>query len=137
MIEVFSKNLWKKIWLVFGITFLFIGVFMLFFAPMLASIVGTKPFSDRSRAMISYFWVWMIIYNGIGSFFLYKDMEKYEILIILGIPAGIIFSMMQVIYLVIGLFELVFTEILWGILPLFWSVINILYLFDKKKKERN
>jgi len=128
-----SENLWKKIWLIFGISFTSIAIFMLFFAPVLASIVGTKPFSARARAMISFFWIWMIIYNGIGNILLYKNMEKYEIIIILGIPAGFSFTILQIIYIAIGYFEFVFTEVIWAIIPLIWSLLNILYIINKRK----
>ncbi len=130
---MFSEKIWKKIWLIFGITFTFVALFMIFFAPVLASLVGTKPFSARARAMISFFWLWMIIYNGIGNILLYKNMKKYEILIILGIPAGFSFSILQITYIAIGYFEFVFTEVMWAILPLIWSLLNILYMIDKRK----
>ncbi|MFW9990359.1 MAG: hypothetical protein ACFFC3_17085, partial [Candidatus Odinarchaeota archaeon] len=74
-----SNRIWKKIWLFFGIVFIFISIFMIFFAPLLASITGTEPFSGRARATISFFWIWMLIYNGIGNILLYKNTEKYEI----------------------------------------------------------
>ncbi len=127
-----SEKIWKRIWLFFGIVFMFISVFMIFFGPLLASITGTKPFSDRARAMISFFWIWMFIYNGLGSIFLYKNTEKYEILLILAIPAGIIFTILQIIYIIIGYFELVLSEIIWAICSLLWSLVSILYFFDKK-----
>jgi len=130
-----SEQLWKKIWLFSGILFMVIPIFMLFFEPSLESINGTKMFSDQARAMISFFWIWMFIYNGIGFILLYKDTEKYEILLILGIPAGIIFTVLQTIYIIIGYFELVLSEILWAIISLIWSIIAILYFFDKKKKK--
>jgi hypothetical protein len=130
---MFSEKLWKKIWLIFGVSFISVAIFMLLFAPMLASVVGTKPFSSRSRAMISFFWLWMIIYNGIGNILLYKNMKRYEILIILGIPAGFSFSILQTTYIAIGYFEFVFTEVMWAIIPLIWSLFNIVYLIDKKE----
>lgn len=128
-----SEQIWKKIWLVFGIIFIFISIFMIFFGPLLASITGTKPFSDRARAMINFFWIWMFIYNGIGFILLYKNLEKYKILLILAIPAGFIFTILQIIYIIIGYFELVFSEIMWAISSLIWSIIAILYFFDKNK----
>lgn len=106
---------------------------MIFFGPLLASITGTKPFSDRARAMINFFWIWMFIYNGIGFILLYKNLEKYKILLILAIPAGFIFTILQIIYIIIGYFELVFSEIMWAISSLIWSIIAILYFFDKNK----
>lgn len=129
-----SESIWKKVWLFFGIAFLSIGFFMIFFAPVLASFTGTAPFSDRARAMISFFWVWMIIYNGIGNFLLYKNMEKYEILIILGIPAGFTFTILQISFLVMQLFEFVISEVIWAIIPSIWSIICVIYLNKKRKK---
>lgn len=127
-----SNRIWKKIWLFFGIVFIFISLFMIFFAPLLASITGTKPFSDRARAMISFFWIWMLIYDGIGYILLYKNTEKYEIILILSIPAGLIFMILQIIYIIIGYFELVFSEIIWAVSSLVWTIVSILYFFDKK-----
>lgn len=127
-----SNRIWKKIWLFFGIVFIFISLFMIFFAPLLASITGTKPFSDRARAMISFFWIWMLIYDGIGYILLYKNTEKYEIILILSIPAGLIFMILQIIYIIIGYFELVFSEIIWAVSSLVWTLVSILYFFDKK-----
>jgi hypothetical protein len=127
------ENIWKKIWLFLGMIFLFISIFMIFFAPLLASITGTKPFSDRARAMINFFWIWMFIYNGIGFILLYKDTEKYKILLILAIPAGLIFTILQIIYIMIGYFEFVFSEVLWAICSLIWVILAILYFFDIKK----
>lgn len=129
-----SKNIWKKVWLFFGIIFIFISIFMIFFGPLLASITGTTPFSDRARAMISFLWIWMFIYNGIGNFFLYRDIEKNKVLLILGIPAGLAFTILQSIYMVIGYFEIVLSEVIWAILPLIWSIIIIIYFLDQKKK---
>ena len=127
-----SDRIWKKIWLIFGIAFVFVSLFMIFFAPLLASVTGTEPFSDRARAMINFFWIWMFIYNGIGYILLYKNTKKYEILLILAIPAGFIFTTLQVIYILIGYFEPVFSEILWAIISLIWAVLSILYFFNKK-----
>ena len=128
-----SEQIWKKIWLFLGIVFMLISIFMIFFAPLLASITGTKPFSDRARAMISFFWIWMFIYNGVGFVLLYKDTEKYEILLILAIPAGIAFTILQTIYIIMGYFELVLSEIIWALCSLIWTILAILYFFDKKK----
>ena len=128
-----SEQIWKKIWLLFGIVFMFISIFMIFFGPWLASITGTKPFSDRARAMINFFWIWMFIYNGLGFILLYKNTEKYKILLILAIPAGITFTILQIIYIILGYFEFVLSEIVWAISSLVWSTIAILYFFDKKK----
>jgi hypothetical protein len=127
-----SDRIWKKIWLIFGIAFIFISLFMIFFAPLLALVTGTKPFSNRARAMINFFWIWMFIYNGIGYILLYKNTKKYEILLILAIPAGIIFTILQVIYIIIGYFELVISEIMWALISLIWAVVSILYFFNKK-----
>ena len=127
-----SEQIWKKVWLLLGISFMLISIFMLFLAPMLASIAGTEPFSDRARAMISFFWIWMFIYNGLGFFLLYRDPEKYEILLILAIPAGIAFTILQIIYITLGYFELVLTEVIWAICSLIWSILCILYFVDKK-----
>ncbi len=129
-----SEQIWKKIWLFLGIVFIVISSFMIFFAPLLALITGTKPFSDRARAMINFFWIWMFIYNGLGFLLLYKDTEKYKILLILAIPAGITFTTLQTIYIIIGYFEFVLSEIIWAVSSLIWSIISILYFFDKKKK---
>ncbi|MFX1298011.1 MAG: hypothetical protein ACFFD2_24570, partial [Promethearchaeota archaeon] len=90
-------------------------------------------FSDRARAMISFFWIWMFIYNGIGFILLYKNTEKYKILLILAIPSGMIFTILQIIYIVIGFFEFVFSEIIWAVSSLIWSIIAIAYFFDKKR----
>ncbi len=127
-----SERIWKKIWLFFGIVFIFISIFMMFFGPLLASLTGTKPFSDRARAMINFFWIWMFIYNGIGFILLYKNTEKYKILLILAIPAGIIFTILQIVYIIIGYFEFVFSEIIWAVSSLIWSTVSVLYFFDKK-----
>ncbi|MFX1257743.1 MAG: hypothetical protein ACFFAN_07790 [Promethearchaeota archaeon] len=128
-----SEQIWKKIWLFFGIFFMFISIFMILFAPSLAAIAGTKPFSDRARAMISFFWIWMFIYNGLGFVLLYKDTEKYKILLILGIPAAISFTILQAIYIIIGYFEFVISEIIWALCALIWSILSILYFLDTKK----
>lgn len=132
--KMVSENIWKKVWLFFGIIFIFISIFMIFCGPLLASITGTAPFSDRARAMISFLWIWMFIYNGIGNFFLYRDIEKNKVLLILGIPAGLAFTILQSIYMVIGYFEIVLSEVIWAILPLIWSIIVIIYFLDQKKK---
>jgi len=131
-----SDQIWKKIWLFFGIVFIFISLFMIFFGPLLASVTGTKPFSDRARAMINFFWIWMFIYNGIGFILLYKNTEKYEILLILAIPAGIVFTILQIVYIIIGYFELVFSEIIWAVSSLVWVIVAILYFFDKKNDSK-
>jgi hypothetical protein len=129
-----SEQTWNKIWLILGIFFMFLSIFMLFFGPWLASITGTTPFSNRARAMISFFWIWMFIYNGLGFILLYKDTKKYEILLILAIPASILFLILQTFYIIIGYFELVFSEILWAVSSLIWIVLIILYYVDKKHK---
>ncbi len=128
-----SERIWKTIWLILGITFMFISIFMLFFGPLLASIAGTKPFSDRARAMISFFWIWMFIYNGLGYILLYRDIEKYKILLILAIPAGVLFTILQIFYILMGYFEFVLSEVIWATSSLIWSIISILYFVDKKK----
>ena len=128
-----SEQIWKKIWLFLGIAFIVISLFMLFFAPWLASITGTEPFSDRARAMISFFWIWMFIYNGLGFILLYEDTEKYKILLILAIPAGILFTILQIIYIIIGYFEFVLSEVIWALSSLIWVILSILYFYDKKK----
>ncbi|MFW9989692.1 MAG: hypothetical protein ACFFC3_13635, partial [Candidatus Odinarchaeota archaeon] len=79
------------------------------------------------------FWIWMLIYNGIGNILLYKNTEKYEILLILAIPAGLMFTILQIIYIIIGYFELVFSEIMWAVSSLVWVIVSILYFFDKKR----
>jgi hypothetical protein len=112
-----SESVWKKIWLFFGIFFIFIAVFMIFWGPALASVTGTQPFSDRARAMISFLWIWMLIYNGIGNLFVYQDMVKNEVLLILGVPAGLAFTILQSIYMGIGYFEFVVSEVIWALLP--------------------
>ena len=127
-----SEQIWKKVWLILGITFMFLSVFMMLFGPMLASITGTEPFSERARAMISFFWIWMFIYNGIGYLLLYSNTEKYEILLILAIPAGIAFSILQITYMSLGYFELVLSEVIWAVSSLLWSIVSILYFVDKK-----
>jgi len=127
-----SDQIWKKIWLFFGIVFMFISLFMIFFGPLLASVTGTKPFSDRARAMINFFWIWMFIYNGIGFILLYKNTEKYKILLILAIPAGIIFTILQIVYIIIGYFEFVFSEVIWAVSSLVWTILSVLYFFDKR-----
>jgi len=118
---------WKIVWLVWGILFILIALTFLFLGPSIASITGTVPFSDRARAMISFFWIWMLMY---------KDMEKNEILIKLAVPAGIIFSILQYTYIALGHFELVASEIIWGIPPIVWSVLSLIYLIKKNKYER-
>ncbi len=132
---MFSEKGWKKIWLIFGVFFMFIAVFMLFFAPVLAKAVGTEIFSNRARAMISFYYIWLIIYNGIGNFLLYKDMKKYEVFIVLGVPAGFIFTILQIVYMAMGLFEFVFTEVIWAIIPSIWAILCLTYLFEKKKNK--
>jgi hypothetical protein len=127
---------WKIVWLVWGIMFTLIALTFLFLGPLISSITGTVPFSGRARAMISFFWVWMLIYNGAGSFFLYKDMEKNEILIKLAVPAGIIFSILQYTYMIIEYFELVVSEIIWGVFPIIWSALSLAYLIRKNKYEK-
>jgi hypothetical protein len=127
---------WKIVWLVWGILFTLIALTFLFLGPSIASVTGTLAFSGRARAMISFFWIWMLIYNGVGSFFLYKDMEKNEILIKLAVPAGFIFSILQYTYIIIGYFELVVSEIIWGIPPIIWSALSLIYLIRKNKYEK-
>jgi len=105
---------------------------MIFFGPLLASITGTKPFSDRARAMISFFWIWMFIYNGIGFVLLSKNTEKYKILLILAIPAGTIFTILQIVYIIVGYFEFVVSEVIWAVSSLLWTVLCVLYFLDKR-----
>jgi len=94
------------------------------------------PFPNRARSMITFFLVWMLIYNGFGSFFLYKDMEKNDILIKLAVHTGIIFSALQYTYIAIGYFELVVSEIILGIFPIIWSVLSSTYLVNSNKYKR-
>jgi len=103
--EMVSESVWKRIWLFFGVLFILIVVFMIFGSPALASVTGTAPFSDRARAMISFLWIWILIHNGIGHLFIYQDMEKNEVLLKLGVPAGLTFMILQSIYVAIGYFE--------------------------------
>lgn len=126
-----SKSGWKKIWLIFGILFIFISIFMIFGAPTLTAVTGTKPFSVRARAMINFFWIWMLIYNGIGNLFVYQNMEKNENLLKLGIPAGLAFSILQSLYMGLGYFEYVFSEVMWAVLPLIWVIIIFIYFLTK------
>lgn len=131
-----SMRIWKKISLFLGICFILIPIFMIFFGPWLATITKTKPFSGRARAMISFFWIWMFIYNGIGYILQYKDSEKCEILLVLAIPAAIVFTILQIIYLSIGYFELVLSEIIWAVCRLIWTILSLLYFIDKKNNEK-
>ena len=130
-----SENTWKKIWLLFGVFFILISIMMLIGGPVLASITGTEPFSDRARAMISFLWVWMLIYNGIGSFLLYRDIDKCEILLLLGVPAGLAFAALQIMYIAVGYFELVPSEILWAVLPLIWAVLCFVHILSRRRKQ--
>jgi hypothetical protein len=111
-----SENTWKKIWLLFGVFFILISITMLIGGPVLASITGTEPFSDRARAMISFLWVWMLIYNGIGSFLL-------------------AFAALQIMYIAVGYFELVPSEILWAVLPLIWAVLCFVHILGRRRKQ--
>jgi hypothetical protein len=106
---------------------------MLLFAPCLASITTTKPFSTRARAMISFFWIWMFIYNGLGYILLYRNAKKYEVLLMLAIPAGLTFTIMQVLYISMGYFEFVLSEIIWALSGLIWTIITVFYFIDKRK----
>jgi hypothetical protein len=54
----------------------------------------------------------------------------------LAVPAGFIFSILQYTYIIIGYFELVVSEIIWGIPPIIWSALSLIYLIRKNKYEK-
>jgi len=100
----------RRIWLVSGVLFLSVSVLMLLGAPALASVTGTRPFS------------------GVGGLALYREMEKNEILIKLGVPAGLAFAVLQYSHVAMGHFEFVVSKVIWGALPLAWSLLCLVYL---------
>ena len=58
-------------------------------------------------------------------------MEKNEVLLKLGLPAGPTFTVLQSTYMAIGYFEFVPSEALWTVIPLIWSIFCIIYFITK------
>jgi hypothetical protein len=54
---------------------------------------------------------------------------------VLGVPAGFIFTILQIVYMAMGLFEFVFTEVIWAIIPSIWAILCLIYLFGKKNNK--
>jgi hypothetical protein len=131
--KMVSKTVWKRIWLFSGIFFIVIPVFMILAGPMLASVTGTTPFTGSALAMIRFFWIWMLIYNGIGLLFVYRDMEKNEALLKLGFVAGLAFTILQSIYVAIGIFPFIVSEVIWAVIPLIWTIIVLIYFVTKER----
>jgi hypothetical protein len=75
----------------------------------------------------------MFIYNGLGYILLYRNAKKYEVLLMLAIPAGLTFTIMQVLYISMGYFEFVLSEIIWALSGLIWTIITVFYFIDKRK----
>lgn len=126
-----SKNTWKKIWLFGGILFTFIPLLMIFGGRMLALVTGTTPFTGVALAMTRFFWTWMLIYNGIGLIFVYQDMERNEVLLKLGFLSGLVFTILQSIYVAIGIFPFIASELLWAVIPLIWTITILIYFLTK------
>ena len=129
-----SESIWKKIWLIIGISFIGIAIFMIFGGPMLAATMGYDPpvSSPAGFAMVRFFWIWMGIFNGIGFFFIYLDMKKNEDLLKLEGLACLIFSILQIIYLGLGIFPLIGIEILWALIPGILAVIIFIYFYERR-----
>lgn len=127
-----SKSVWRRIWLVGGIVFIAIPVFMIVAGPKLASVTGTTPFTGAALAMIRFLWIWMLIYSGIGCLFVYRDMEKNEALLKLGFLAGLAFAILQSIYIAVGIFPFILSEVVWAVIPLAWAVIILIYFLTKQ-----
>jgi len=73
----------------------------------------------------------MLIYNGIGLLFVYQDMEKNEVLLKLGFLSGAVFTILQSIYVAIGIFPFVASEVVWAVIPLLWMIIILTYFLTK------
>jgi len=97
----------------------------------LAEVTGTPPFTSSALAMTRFFWIWMLIYNGIGLLFVYQDMEKNEVLLKLGFLSGAVFTILQSIYVAIGIFPFVASEVVWAVIPLLWMIIILTYFLTK------
>ena len=128
-----SKSVWRRIWLVGGIVFIAIPVFMIVAGPKLASVTGTTPFTGAALAMIRFFWIWMLIYSGIGCLFVYRDMEKNQALLKLGFLAGLAFAILQSIYIAVGIFPFILSEVVWAVIPLIWAIIVLIYFLTKQR----
>lgn len=127
-----SKSVWKKIWLFGGILFILMALFMIFGGCILAEVTGTTPLTGVALAMTRFFWIWMLIYNGIGLLFIYQDIEKNEILLKLGFLSGLVFTILQSIYVAIGIFPFIVSEVVWAVILLIWTIIILVYFLTKQ-----
>ena len=75
----------------------------------------------------------MLIYSGIGLLFVYRDMEKNQALLKLGFVAALALTILQSIYMAIGIFPFILSEVAWAVIPLIWTIIALIYFVTKDR----
>ena len=69
-----------------------------------------------------------------GGFLLCNETDKYEILLLLGAPAGLAFAVLQTICMAVSYFGPVPTEALSVVLPLIWSILCFVHILNRGRR---
>lgn len=69
-----------------------------------------------------------------GGFLLCNETDKYEILLLLGVPAGLAFAVLQTICMAVSYFGLVPSETLSVVLPLIWSTLYFVHILNRGRR---
>ena len=69
-----------------------------------------------------------------GDFLLRNETDKYEILLLLGVPAGLAFAVLQTICMAVSYFGLVPSEALSVVFPLIWSILCFVHILNRGRR---
>lgn len=69
-----------------------------------------------------------------GGFLLCNETDKYEILLLLGAPAGLAFAVLQTICMAVRYFGLVPSEALSVVLQLIWSILCFVHILNRGRR---
>ena len=75
----------------------------------------------------------MLIYSGIGCLFVYQDIEKNEALLKLGFLAALVFTILQSVYMAMGISPFILSEVVWAVVSLIWTIIILIYFLTKQR----
>lgn len=70
-----------------------------------------------------------------GGFLLCNETDKYEILLPLGVSAGLVFAVLQTICVAVSYFGLVPSEALSVVLPLIWSILCFVPILNRGRRQ--
>ncbi|MGY5861114.1 MAG: hypothetical protein RTU09_01885 [Candidatus Thorarchaeota archaeon] len=69
------------------------------------------------------------------GFLLCNETDKYEILLLLGVSAGLVFAVLQTICMAVSYFGLVPSEALSVVLPLIWSILCFVPILNRGRRQ--